>query len=131
MLYFFMLVLTVIVMGTILVWVWCGLVLSINPVFVFYIWTNELIWSKTPEESEILRYSKLRLESVTVRKLIKRFVRTGGITQEQADAWGKAIDEAMSPYGSYVKGQLSFADFVKIKKVFSNIECQIESGKCS
>ena len=77
MLYFFMLVLTVIVMGAILVWVWCGLVLSINPLFVFYNWMNELIWNKTPEECEILRYSKLRLESVTVRKLIKGLLGQG------------------------------------------------------
>ncbi|MBR2123743.1 MAG: hypothetical protein IJ934_00970 [Acetobacter sp.] len=131
MLHLAMAALAVIVVGTALVWVWCGLVLSINPLFVFYIWMNELIWNKTPEECEILRYSKLRLRSVTVRKLIKRFVRAGGVTQEQADTWDKAIDEAMSPYGSYVKGQLSFADFVKIKKVFSDIELQIGGGKRS
>ena len=123
--------LAVIVIGTALVWVWCGLVLSVNPLFVFYVWMNELIWNKTPEECETLRYSKLRLRSVAVRKLIKRFVRAGGITQEQADTWDKAIDEAMSPYRSYVKGQLFFSDFVKINQIFRDIEKQIGGGKSS
>ena len=112
-------------MLTILVWIWCGIILSINPLFVFYIWMNELVLSKTPEDCEVLRYSKMRLRAVNVRKLIKRFQGCGTITQEQADIWNKEIDEAMSPYASYVKGSLSFSDYVKVKKMFDDIELHV------
>lgn len=131
MLYLTLMVIVVLIVLTILVWIWCGVILSINPLFVFYIWINELILGKAPENCEVLRYSKMRLRAVSIRKLIKRFQVGGNITQEQADTWNKEINEVMSPYASYVKGKLSFSDYVRIEKILDDIELHVSGEKRS
>ena len=110
---------------TVLIWAWCGIVSSINPVYTFHVWWNELMLGRFPVESEILRYSKTKLRERSVRFEIERALRQKVITPVQAEAWKKQILEACPSYTRYRKGKFSFSDYAKIQEVFDNIVLSI------
>ncbi|MBO6035724.1 MAG: hypothetical protein J6P00_04865 [Acetobacter sp.] len=110
---------------TVLIWAWCGIVSSINPVYTFHVWWNELMLGRFPVESEILRYSKTKLRERSVRLEIERALRQKVITPVQAEAWKKQILEVCPSYTRYRKGKFSFSDYAKIQEAFDNIVLSI------
>ncbi|MBR2123744.1 MAG: hypothetical protein IJ934_00975 [Acetobacter sp.] len=118
-------VIVTLVILTVFIWIWCAFISSINPVYTFHIWWNELMLGKFPVESEILRYSKTKLREKSVRLEIDRALRQRIITFTQAEAWKKEMHDACPNYTHYKKGRFSFSDYAKIQEVFDSIVLRI------
>ena len=118
-------VIVTLIILTVVIWVWCAFISSVNPVYTFYIWWNELMLGKFPVESEILRYSKTKLREKSVRLEIECALRRRVITHLEAEAWKKEILEVCPNYTHYKKGRFSFSDYAKIQEVFDSIVLRI------